>query len=898
MTRARPPRLFRALLKRLGPREDREFLIADLDEEYEAMRESHGSRRARRWYREQAARSALPLVRSRFRTWQGGWRMAGWTSALMRWRRDLRFSWRGLLASPAHTLVAMLTLALGIGINAAVFSIVDSVLLRPLPFPAADRLVRLWNQQLPQGFSYEGFSPALVAAWRRQTDLFDVVEASTTASFIYEHASGASMIAGAYVTPGLLPMLGARPVTGRLFASGDGRTGSARLAVVSEAFWRNELRGDRDVVTRRIRLDGHEFAIVGVAPASFRYPTELQQIWVPYDVEEPPVEFATGERFAAIARRRGDLSAAAAVDRVLARGAAVQAAAGRVATPGSQGTLTARAVPVGESVADRTERSLWVLAGAVGFLLLIVCANVASLMLSRALARVSDLGVRSALGAGRGDLIRATLIEHGLVAAAGALIGAGVGTAALRATGSMLPESITLRAYNVIDLDDRALLFLAAVALVTAMLVCLPPVLIASRATVADVLRRASRSTTGSTTARRLRSGLVVGEVALALVLLVGAALMTRSLVNLEHIDIGLDPEGLVSTQLALPQPGFADAPSRDQFVDALLARLRTMPGVAAASAGRLPPRFDAVSYGPLEFGHRPGQRLKPVMLSAYEIGPDFFRAAGIRLVDGRDVRPDRAASEVVVSARFAAKHWPAGAAVGQRFRIGEGDWLTVAGVASEVREMSDDGTPDEPEIYYPRGGLKHAMHATGPTSLIAAYETIVIRTDRPAAAAQTIARAVREVDARVVVARTTLAEHQFAESIARPRIVFLMMSVFGGFGLVLAAGGIYGVLSCFVTQRLRELGLRLALGASPGQVFRLVLGSGLRLTAAGLLAGLGLAMALVRVMRSLLFEVEATDPISVLAVITLLTAAAALAAWWPARRAMRVDPITLLRES
>ncbi|HYN08983.1 MAG TPA: ABC transporter permease [Vicinamibacterales bacterium] len=897
MTRGRAPRIVRAFLRRLGAREDREFLVADLDEEYDALRAAKGVRHARRWYREQAARSTLPLIRSRIQSWRGETSMVPTRSVLMRWVRDVRFALRGLGASRAHTSVAILTLALGIGINAAVFSIVDSVLLRPLPFPSADRLTRLWNQQLPQGFSYEGFSPALVGAWRRQTDLFERVEASTAASFVYEHGTGASMIAGAYVTPELLSMLGARPLLGRLFAPGDGRTGAARLAVVSESFWRGELAGDRGVVSRRIRLDGHEFAVIGVAPSSFRYPTELQQIWIPYDVEQPPVETHAGERFAVMARRRDDLTASEVADRVKARGAEVHVAAGQAPVPGGKGTLTARAVPVGDSVADRTERSLWVLAGAVGFLLLIVCANVASLTLSRALARVRDLSVRSALGAGRRDLIRVTLIEHGLIAGAGALMGVGVGKLALLATSAMLPESMTLRAFNVIDLDDRALLFLVAVTIITALLVCLPPVLIASRTTVADVLRHASRSTTGSTAARRFRSGLVVSEVALALVLLVGAALMTRSLVNLQQIDIGLDPEGLVSTQLAMPQPGFADPSARDQFFDALLARLRAMPGVTAASAGGLPPRTTAVSYGPLEFADRPGERSKPVVLSAYEIWPEFFRAAGIRLVDGRVFSADRTAPEVIVSAGFAAKHWPRGGAVGQRFRVGGGDWLTVVGVTSDVREMSEDDTTDESEVYYPRGGLQNAMYATGPTSLIAAYETVVVRTDRPAAAAQMIARAVSRVDPRVVVARTTLAEHQFAQSIARPRIVFLMMSVFGGFGLVLAAGGIYGVLSCLVTQRLRELGLRLALGASPAQVFRLVLGSGLRLTAAGLLVGLGLALALVRMMRSLLYDVEATDPISVLAVITVLTVSAALAAWWPARRAMRVNPITLLRE-
>ncbi len=896
MTPARPPRLARLLLWLLAPRDDRAFLVPDLDEEYDAACKSMGVAPARRWYRQQTARSIAPLLRGHFRARQTSKNQSSKGPWLMRLLRDVRFALRGLVASPVHTLVAVLTLALGIGINVAVFSIVDSVLLRPLPFPAAERLSRLWNLQLPQGFSYEGFSPALISAWRRQTDIFDRVEGSASASFVYEHANGASMVAGAYVTPDLMSMLGARPILGRLFEPGDGRTGRALLAVVSEPFWRQELSADRAFTTRRLRLDGREFTVVGVLPSAFRYPTELQQIWIPYDTSAPPEELNAGDRFAAIARRRPDVPAADLADRVKARGAEVRIQAGQAPAPGSKGTLTARAVPASMSVDDRTERSMWVLAGAVGFLLLIVCANVASLTLSRALARVRDLGVRSALGAARGDLVRVTLIEHAAIAALGAVAGALVAGGVIAATTSALPESMTLGAFNIVDLDSRSLLFLVAATGITALLVCLPPVLIASRSSVADVLRMESRAATGSAVARRLRSALVVGEVALAIVLLVGAALMTRSLVKLQSTDLGLDPDGLVMTQLALPQRGFADVATRDMFIESLLTRLRRMPGVIAASAGRLPPRKNAVTYGPLEFAIRPGIQSEPVLMSAYEVWPDFFQAAGIRLLEGHAFRAAPTGPEVIVSAKFAAKNWPALSAIGQRFRVGAGDWLTVVGVASEVREMSEDDVNDS-EIYYPRGGLTGAMYATGPTSLIAAYQTIIVRTDRPDAAAQMIAAAVAAVDSRVVVDRTTLAAHHFAQSIARPRIVFLLMTVFGAFGLVLAAGGIYGVLSCLVSQRLREFGIRLALGASPGQVFRLILGGGLTLTAAGLAIGLGLALMLAGVMRSLLYDVDATDPVSVVSVIAVVTGAAALAAWLPARRAMRVNPVVLLRE-
>ena len=895
----RPPQLARALLQIAAPPDDRAFLVGDVDDEFADRARDRSPRLARAWYRAQVARSLGPLIRGRWQSWRR--RRAASSpkgTGVMRLIRDLRFALRSLTISRAHTAVAVLTLAAGIGVNVAVFSVLDSVLLRPLPFPEADRLVRLWNLQLPQGFSYDAFSPAVVSAWRRQTDIVDRVEATASASFVYEGPSGASMTSGAYATPELFSLLGARALLGRVFTVGDGRTGSAHRAVVSESFWRRELGSDRTAVGRRLRLDGEDFEIVGIVPAAFRFPTELQEIWVPYDVEQPPAEINAGARFSAIARRRAGLTAADGADRVKARGAGVLIEAGQPPSPQSRGTLTARAVNVEDSIDARTTRSIWVLAGAVGFLLLIVCANVASLMLSRALSRLRDLGVRSALGAARRDLVRATLIEQALIAVAGAVAGAGVASLILRATTAALPDSITMRAFNVVDFDARALIFLIAATATTMLLVCLPPVLIATKATVADVLRHESRSTTGSAGARRLRSGLVIVEVALALVLLVGAALMARSVIKLHQIDIGLDTEGLVTTQIAMPQRGFDTAAARDLFVDALLARLRATPDVVAAAAGALPPHKTAITYGPIERADLPGDLSKPVMTPAYEVSPEYFRAAGIRIVDGRDFAPTSPGPSVIVSTGFAAKQWPGKKAVGQRFRVGNGEWLTVVGVAAEVREMSEDDTTGDTEVYYPRGGLNGAMYATAATSQIAAYETILIRTSRPELAAQIVAGAVREVDARVVVSRTTLAAHQFAQSIARPRIVLLLMSVFGAFGLVLAAGGIYGVLSCLVTQRLREIGVRLALGASPAQVFRQILGSGMALTAIGIAAGVGLALALVRVMRSILYEVDASDPASVLAVIVLLSAAAAIAAWIPARRAMRVDPVSLLRDS
>lgn len=819
---------------------------------------------------------------------------------------DARQAIRGLLASPANAAVAVLTLALGIGVNSTAFSALDAVLWHPVPFRDADRLGVLANFDVARKMSYTGTTRALVLEWRKQTDLFDRVEAYESASFVYESPTGAEMIAGAVVTPGMIPMLGMAPSAGRLFTSADGRAGTTRFAIVSDRFWRTALHHDRGVIGRRITLDGEVYAIVGVMSSNFRFPTAESDIWLPYNFVAPPPDDSGPQRdrlpgtglrtssstgFVPVTRLRPGVAPVAAKAQVLDRGARLSAAAGRSAK------LSADLRPLGRHVDDTTRRALLVMGGAVGFLLLIVCANLANLALSRSLSRSRDYAVRAALGASRWVLVRQTFVENLVIAAAGVAGGLLTAAVVLRYVLAVLPDDMSANSFTAFGIDGRVVVFTLAVSLLAAIVFGLPPAILASRASMAGVLHSQSRSISGSKRARRVRGALVLVEVSLSIVLLVGASLMTRSLVKLYGADRGFDTHGLLALRLGLPAAGYKDAARRDEFTREAVERVRAIPGVVeAGAAGALPPEMTKVSFGKVEIAGGSGPSAADSFVPLYEVQPDFFRTLGMRLEQGRAFTGTDAKKSAVISESFARKYWPDGHAVGGRFRFGTDDWQTVVGVVDDVRRIRPGASTSQPQLYYRFGDTGNVAVAVGPSSTIIDTRTIVVRTPTPGAVAAALPGAIHDVDPTVVVRRTDLVDHLFADAIARPRTIFLIMAVFAAFGLALAAAGLYGVLSHLVEQRQREIGIRLALGARPADIGRRVLGSGLALTLAGVALGVGAALALVRVMRALLYEVDPSDPLSVGAVCAVLVAVAVLAAWRPARRAMRVDPVALLR--
>jgi putative ABC transport system permease protein len=814
--------------------------------------------------------------------------------------QDLRSASRALVGAKLTTITAIVTLALGIGVNTAVFSVLDSVLFRPVPYRDADRLVSLQNFEPTKGFSYFGFPVPLLKRWREQTDLFIGVEAMGRASLVFNSTDGAELLNGATVTPGLFALLGVDAARGRTFAADEGRGGSDRVVIISDRLWRNHFGGAVDATGRTLTLNGETCRVIGVMPSGFQYPSGLTDIWLPYDASAPTTNpVVPPGPLEPIAKLAPGLAFERAATETEARGNRLSRAAG---LPGE--TITAQLGRPAEVWDTKTVRSLAALGGAVAFLLLMVAANLANLSLGRSLARARDFAVRSALGASRADIVRETLIENLLVGTAGVVAGLGVAAALLRATVSALPDAFVAATANVIDLDARALWFSAAAGLFATVLFGLPPAIMAGRRNVVDGLRADSRSTTGSRSARQWRGALVVSEVTLSVVLLVGAALMARSLMKLQSEPRGFDSDGLISMTVALPAPAYTARESRAALIETLSNTLRVQPGVHGVTTGGVPSTLDGVNAGTLEFGHAaPAADEGMSIVPAREVPAGYFSALRLPILDGHALTTDDPADAVVVSEAFAKKYWGTSSAVGGRFRFASGPgggpsspWRTVVGVAANVRALSDARDTGQ-AIYYLDGHASGMLTATRPSSTIAGYVTFVVRATNPAEFVRPMGSLVHQADARLVVWKTDLVDHLYADAFARPRVLLLAMSTFAAFGVLLVAAGLYGVLSHLVALRTREIGIRAALGATRAQIARIVVGQGVMLTGVGLVAGVLLAMPLVRAMRALLYDVEPTDPLSLAAVAGVLLVAAVAATWRPARRAARVDPMSLLRE-
>jgi putative ABC transport system permease protein len=809
------------------------------------------------------------------------------------WGLALRMAGKRLRVAPTNALWAMVTLALGIGLTTAVFSVLDSVVWRPAPYPSANRLVELATYNVERKFTFGGFySPRLLAAWRRQTELFDRVEGFDTPVLPYRTDEGSETVATAVVTPGVLALLGVVPTAGRGFVTGDGRPGTDDVVVVSTPFWRTRLHGDPTVVGRTLVIDDRARHIVGILPASFRFPNGGIEVWMPYDVEAPPEGAGGARTLTPLARIAAGLTVDQASRQARERGAGLSQAAGE---PANQ---TAVVYPLSDALDDKTLHSLWVLAGAVTFLFFVVTANVASLALSRSLQRTRDMAVRVSLGASPADLVWEAIFENALVALVGASAGVGLAELLTQLARVTLPVAMTTSAFNPIALNGRATLFAAALGAGSALVFGLPVALLASRSSVVGWLGSPSRAATGSVASRRLRAALVVLEVTLCTALLLGAALLTRTFVTLQTAGRGFDTTNLISVRVALPTIGYANADVRRQFVGAALDRLKATPGIEDAIDGGLPTDARPIMLGAVDFADRPAAPTPPLIVPLHEVSPRYFATLRIPLVAGRPFRVDDAFDAVMVSESFARKFWPGRSAVGARFRWHGLDWQTVIGVVGDVRPMTAASIGAHLDLYFQTGkapeGLRPMVSAV---SSVAEYRTFVVRASDPPAALSRVPQAVHTVDPRVVVWRTARVDDLYADAIARPRTVFLLMTIFAGAGLVLAMTGIYGVLSHLVSQRLREIGVRLALGARPADVGQIVLRSGVGLAGLGLVAGLGLAAGLTRAVRALLADVGPADPVSIAVVVALLLVTATGASWSPMRRAMRVDPVRLLRE-
>jgi putative ABC transport system permease protein len=789
---------------------------------------------------------------------------------------DLRYALRSLLRSPGFSVIACAALALGIGATTAVFTVVRGVLLRPLPYPDAERLVMVWERP-PHGNSTNVVAMDNFVDWRERNQSFQAMAAFNITPMNLLGDDEAVQITGAAVTADFFRVIGVAPLLGRAFEAGEDAANAAPTIVLSHGLWQGRFGGRADVIGRRISVNARHREVIGVMPAGYAFPNPLVQAFVVL-----PAVGSGGRNHSVVARLRPGMTLGRAQEEM-------KAIAARTAEerPQLNANWSATVVPLYEQMVGETKRPLLVLFAAVVLVLVLGCANIANLLLIRSTARLREMTIRRALGAGQWRLLHQMLVESLVLAGVGAAVGVAVAWWSVRTAVRLMlatPSMKSLPRLDEISLDPWVLGFAAVVTVAVAVLFGLVPTLVSGRRDL-NVLSLGSRSVTGR---RRLQSAMVVVEIALALPLLVAASLLVHSLVRLNQIDPGFRTEGVLTVRMLL-------LPVRDRalhadFIDQVLERVRALPDVVAAgSIGRLP--MEGGNSGSWYYrADRPEPALSERPAGDISIiTPGYFQAMGIPLVRGRDFSDrDRMGSpHVAILNQTAAREFFGDEnPLGQHVKVWWNDAgvVEIVGVAADIRHSQLQTKPD-PCLF-----LANAQQPFP-------FSALVIRTlGNPLGFAGLVKREVRGIDPDQGITEIHTMEELVETSIARPRALTILFGVFGFLALTLTSIGLYGVLAYSVTQRTREIGVRVALGASPGAAFGLVLRDGMRLAAAGLAIGLGVALALTRFMQGLLFEVEPLDPAAFAGVTTLLTVVACLACGIPAGRATRIDPAIVLR--
>ena len=800
----------------------------------------------------------------------------------------IRFAMRRLAARPAYAALMILTLGLGIGANTAVFSVVDETMLRSAPFAHADRLVDVMHRDGKKGGGGNSLAPEKIIGWQSQPAVFEQLEAAAPRQFDITGDAEPERILGLVVSVGLFPMLGVQPRLGRGFVDGEGRPGAEHVALISDALWRRRFGADRSVLERTIVLNDEKYTILGVMPRRFRL-LGNEAVWLPVDLRtaDPQMGGLYGlgrlpEHVSAeTAQRRADTIA----DRLQQ-------------TLPLRRTWDLRLIPKRVANVDATMRTaLFVLLGAVGFVLLIACANVANLFLSQAAARQREMAVRSALGASRARLIREALTDSVLLAMCGGALGVFLAEWGVQALVAAAPANFIFRGTTTIEIDGRILAFTAVLTLATGLLFGLVPAIRGSRQNLEEALRGAVHASIGKTPFGRMAGALIVAEVAFSLVLLVGAALMMRTLGRLYALNPGFDPIHLLAVHVDVPSDRYPNEAARSAFFAQLRRNLLAVPGVSSAAvAYGMPPELGAVTFGiaEAEGSLASGQG---IVFPNTPATPDYFQTLRIPIVAGRTFTEDEDENAMIVSKAMADRFWPDGSAVGRRFRTaGNPAWGTIVGVVGTVEARAFREERTGMQVYYPFRSRRAATAPRATTRRDFATRMLIARAQDPLGALPAVKAQVWALDKKQPLEKPTLGEDLYADAFSRQRFVMLLMNVFAVIALLLAAAGIFAVLSQTVSQRTREIGVRVALGATPGDVFTLIVSRGMLLTFAGVGVGLAGAAALSRVLTSLLFEISPYDPASFAAVSMLLVAVALLACWLPTRRAMRVEPAVGLR--
>jgi putative ABC transport system permease protein len=846
--------------------------------------------------------------------------MPAWLDDL---RRDFRHGIRSLARTPGFTAVALLTLALGTGLNTAIFSLVNGVILRPLAYPKPDQLVYLTTQFPAQGFLHFWVSPPEYMEFRELNHSFADVGAYTTGEANLTAGSRPLRVRSAAVDDHLLRALGVATIQGRLFDPGETEiTGPPptvgqppimppAVAILSYELWQTAFGGE-PLVGRTVEVNDRRHVVVGIMAPGADVMDNRTEIWLPLGLNAGNRLNRGNHSLYLIGRLKDGVTIDAArqeldgLTRTWAERAGV-AATSHVFTPIRPATGTSpitghvlQMAPLEDEVLGSAGRAIWVLQAAVGLVLLVACANLANLLLARAETRHREFAVKTALGATRTRLLRQFIAEGLLLSIGGGAMGVWLARAAVRAIVAWYPTSLPRT--NEVTVDARALVFTVGVAVATGVLFGLAPILHTSMRGLVDALKSGGRGASGGVR-RHVRSALVAGEVALAVVLVIGAALLVRTVRNLASVDAGFDRSRLVTFSMTLPQVNYPRQPDRGRLYARLLDRLRGAPGVQGASAmSGLPPNrpVNANDTDISDYTAPPEGPYKNVDYYQWVLS-DYFETMGIPIVQGRGFERSDPASPglvAVVNQTLVNTFWKGRNPIGERIRPCCGDqvpWFTVVGVAKDVKQGGvDRKTGTEFYMLVDQTAIAPPIVAAAPATM-----NIVLRTSlAPAALTQTIERIVQDADPTIPVVRLRDMDAVFDESIRRPRLLAQLVGVFGGLALLLAAIGVYGVLSYMVAERQREIGIRMALGASRLRVLSDVMRQGLRLTAAGAAAGLAAALALNRVVASLLFGVKATDALTLAAVVVIIGSVGAIACWLPGWRASRLDPNIALRDA
>ena len=853
-------------------------LQSDLELEEEEQRERGLSQEDARYAARRAFGNAT-LIREQTREAWGWIRLEGFA-------KDVRYALRQLGRNSGFTAICILTLALGIGATTAIFSVMDSLLLRPLPYTNAARIVRIWMTFAPRGMMEIPASEPEFLEYR-QSQSFAHVTGFSVGTLTLTGSGDPLHVAASWGTSDFFSVMGTVPFLGRVFTNDEQQQGHAQVAVLSHRLWQNRFASSREIIGKSILLNGQSCTVIGVMPQTFNFPSNDVDVWQPLAIA--PASDKVGNHYlnlVAELKPQTTLNQARSemvtiLDRILHKYPKYY---------GGAAGLGVSLIPLRQQMVGNLRPTVLVLMGAVGVMLLIACTNVASLLLARGEDRKREIATRTALGATRLRILYQVLIENLLLFAAGGTLGLLLALACIKTLSAA--DYLNVAETGGVTLDLRVLSFAASVSLLTGLLFGLIPALKASRSNFNDALKTGGRDAMGSHHRTRVRSLLVMTEIAFSLVLLTGAGLMIGSLRNLLGVSLGFDPENVITMRVSLPEARYS-LPRTVAFYHQLQDRVRGLPGVKAAAIVNQLPMSDVTPNASFDVEGRPSNTDINVA-DTQIISPDYFRAMGISLMRGRFLNDEEAKlppASVIVNQTLARKVWPGADPIGERIRLQPGvPWLSVVGVVADIKNHGSN-VATKPEIYFPLTGQPFQIWVDLRSM------TLVVRTSsEPEHMVSAIRGQVKQLDPELPIYKVSTLNELVSSSIAQTRFPALTLSLFACVALLLAAIGVYGVLAYTVAQSRHEIGVRMALGAQQGQILRFFLGQGVRWAVLGGCAGILVALIMVRFMRSMLFQISAYDPKNFLAVVAVLSAVVLLACSIPALRATRVDPVVAMR--